>query len=44
MNSTSPTWRNPMIIGLGIFAFIAILLIVAFVKVKKADRKYGEGE
>ena len=33
-----------MIIGLGIFAFIAILLVVAFIKVKKGDREYEQGE
>lgn len=30
--------------GLGIFFIAAILLIVAFVKVKKRDRAYGRGE
>ncbi len=30
--------------GLGIFFVVAILLIVAFVKVKKRDRAYGRGE
>ena len=33
-----------MIYGLGIFFFVAILLIVAFVKVKKRDAAYGRGE
>lgn len=33
-----------MFIGLGIFALLSILLIVAFVKVKKRDREYGQGE
>jgi hypothetical protein len=31
-----------MIVGLGIFAVIAVLLIVAFVKVKTRDREYYE--
>lgn len=30
--------------GLGIFFIAAILLIVAFIKVKKRDRAYGRGE
>ncbi len=30
--------------GLGIFFIAAILLIVAFIKVKKRDREYGRGE
>ena len=30
--------------GLGIFFFVAILLIAAFVKVKKRDAAYGRGE
>lgn len=30
--------------GLGIFFFVGILLIVAFIKVKKRDRAYGRGE
>jgi len=33
-----------MIIGLGIFAVIAVLLVVAFLKVKKGDREYERGE
>lgn len=33
-----------MIYGLGIFFFVAILLIAAFVKVKKRDAAYGRGE
>jgi hypothetical protein len=33
-----------MIIGLGIFALIAVLLIVAFIKVKRGDRRYERGE
>jgi hypothetical protein len=35
-----------MVYGVGtfIFAVIAVLLIVAFVKVKKRDREYFEGE
>jgi hypothetical protein len=32
------------VVGLGIFFFVAILLIVAFVKVKKRDAAYGRGE
>ena len=32
------------VVGLGIFFFIAILLIFAFVKVKKRDAAYGRGE
>jgi hypothetical protein len=31
-----------MIVGLGIFAVIAVLLVVAFVKVKARDRQYYE--
>lgn len=33
-----------MVIGLGIFALIAILLVYAFIKVKQRDREYGRGE
>jgi hypothetical protein len=33
-----------VIIGLGIFFFIAILLVVAFVKVKQNDKAYGRGQ
>lgn len=33
-----------MVIGLGIFAVIAVLLVIAFVKVKKGDRAYEQGE
>jgi hypothetical protein len=32
-----------VVIGAGIFALLAILLVVAFVKVKQRDRRYGEG-
>jgi hypothetical protein len=33
-----------VVIGLGIFAVIAVLLVIAFVKVKKGDREYEQGE
>jgi len=33
-----------VIIGLGIFALMAVLLIVAFLKVKAGDRRYEQGE
>lgn len=33
-----------MIYGLGIFFFVAILLVVAFVRVKQRDRAYERGE
>lgn len=33
-----------MVIGLGIFAIIAILLVYAFIKVKARDRAYERGE
>jgi hypothetical protein len=31
-------------IGVGIFFLIAILLVVAFVKVKQKDKAYGRGQ
>lgn len=37
-------YGDPVIYGLGIFFLIAILLVVAFVKVKKRDAAYGRGE
>jgi hypothetical protein len=30
-------------VGIGIFFVLAILLVVAFVRVKQRDRRYGEG-
>ncbi len=33
-----------VIIGLGIFALMAVLLVVAFLKVKAGDRRYEQGE
>ena len=30
--------------GLGIFAVLAVVLVVAFVKVKQRDAAYGRGE
>jgi hypothetical protein len=32
------------VLGLGIFGVLAIVLVVAFVKVKKRDAAYGRGE
>lgn len=36
--------ENYYYFGLGIFFIAAVLLIVAFIKVKKRDREYGRGE
>ena len=41
---TPTAYGDAMIYGLGIFFFVAILLIAAFVKVKKRDAAYGRGE
>lgn len=33
-----------MFIGIGIFALLAVVLVVAFLKVKAGDRRYEQGE
>jgi len=31
------------VVGAGIFGLLAILVVVAFIRVKQRDRRYGQG-
>ena len=43
--SASQPWGFSMyFVGIGIFAVLAVVVVFAFIKVKKGDRAYEQGE